>query len=229
MCGIAGVKRMGAGASAIGAERISQLLLGIQHRGPDATGICLQYGDGSLRVHKSDDIAWRFMELRSTQEWLTKNLTDDVVTAVLHTRAATLGSPRKMQNNHPLWCGRSAITHNGSIANHEYLFKNFKLKRNGEVDSDIIRAILDEYGLTEDGVKQLNQMSGGAAIAAVSSDYPGMLLLARSRNPLVIAADLEEKLLYWASEKDTIHAAARPFERIWRTWFKSNHSGILFN
>lgn len=231
MCGIAGIKRMGpkARSAPIELERIQQLLLGIQHRGMDATGVCLQYEDGRLVVCKNDSPAWQFLEEKRTKAFFEEHLTDDVMSAILHTRAATTGSPRQNRNNHPVYVDKTAIVHNGMISNHDFLFKNNKWKREAEVDSDIIRKILDEKGLTPEGVKELNQMNGGAAIAAVSVEYPGKMLLARSRNPMVLGALKEEGLLMFASEKDALHAAARPYELLWRSWFKANSTQMLFS
>jgi len=220
---------MGQNAQPIGADQVYQLLMGIQHRGTDATGICLQYQDGSLQWHKKDEPAWKFLELPETQRFVEEHLNDTVRTVLVHTRASTKGSPTKMENNHPLTVGVSAVVHNGMISNDDQLFGKYKLKRAGQVDSDIIRAILDNWGLTPNGVRELNQMTGSAAFAAVSTQYPGKLLLARSGNPLVIGALRDEGLLIWASEKDAVHAAARPWVRQWAGWFKSNNADLLFN
>jgi len=210
-------------------EQIQQLLLGIEHRGTDATGICLQKEDGTLLIHKRDLQAWRFLQHPETEKFLDRNLDENITACLLHTRAWTKGRPEKAFNNHPLSVGQSAIVHNGGIHNDDALFKRYKLKRIGEVDSDIIRAIVDEWGLTERTIKELNQMQGGAAIAALHKDFPRQILLARSGNPIVLAALEDHNHLMFASEKDPIHAASRPWVNRWRAWFKSNHTDALIS
>jgi len=229
MCGIAGIKRMGVDSTPIGYDQITQLLMGIEHRGIDATGICLQRQDGKLSWIKKDEAAWQFVSSGKTKKFIEENLTDEVMTCILHTRAWTCGPPTNQANNHPLTVGKVAVVHNGMIGNHHALFSQTKLKRAGDVDSDIIRAILDEYGLTPEGAKQLNALNGSAAIAAISSEQPDHLLLGRSGNPLVIAALGEPNWLMWASEKDAIHAASRAWLRKWNQWFRDNSSGAMFN
>lgn len=220
---------MGADSNEISFEQISQLLFGLEHRGLDATGICLQNRTGALVTLKAPEPAWQFVTGDACRKWIKQHLNADTMTCILHTRAATLGTPQENENNHPLTVGKVAVVHNGVIGNHRDLFSRMKLKRNGEVDSDIIRAILDEHGLTEDGVENLNHMSGFAAIAAVSSAQPDHLLLARSGSPLVVAAIPETNQLMWASEKSPIHAACRPWQRKWSLWFKENHKDLMFN
>ena len=120
MCGIAGVKRFG--DAPITVDQIRVLLCSLQHRGTDATGIALMKGDKIL-VHKNDDEAWRYVSSKSFSDFIDTNLTDDVDTALLHTRAATCGNPRENKNNHPLTLGGAAIVHNGMISNHIDIFK----------------------------------------------------------------------------------------------------------
>lgn len=129
---------------------------------------------------------------------------------LVHTRAATKGDPIDARNNHPLWNGHSAVVHNGMLNNDDQLFRRFQLDRVGEVDSDILRGILDKFGMTPDGIKNLKEVSGSCAIAAVHEDYPGKLILGRSGSPLILASTPNQ--LIWASEKSAIHQAMRPWE-----------------
>lgn len=229
MCGISGLKRMGADSTPIAYEQIVQLLLSLEHRGNHATGMSFQSKDGKIETFKNADAAWQFVNQRNTKKFVEEHLSEDVMTVILHNRAWTVGPPSDNKNNHPVSSGVTAIVHNGGIQNHDRLFREMQLKRGAAVDSDIIRAILDAYGLTPEGVKNLNKMEGGAAIAAISEEYPGKLLLGRSGNPLVIAALEEENQLIWASEKDAIHAAARPWKQKWNMFFKSNSAELVFN
>jgi Glutamine amidotransferase domain len=108
--------------------------------------------------------------------------------------------------------GKVALVHNGGISNHEHLFRELKLERSAETDSDILRAILDEEGFTKKAIRVMNKCSGPAAIAAINPDMPEYLLLGRSGSPLVCAKYGD--LLVWASEKHYIHKAMRP----WKDW-----------
>lgn len=206
MCGILGMRRYG--ATPIEQEQITTLLVELERRGNHATGVAIQHVDGTIHVHKDDEPAWRFTESNRYQKFMEQYCTDDAVIVLGHTRAMTKGSQRIMDNNHPLFVDDCAVVHNGMIYNDDELFKKHGWKRSGQVDSDVIRAILDDKGISKEGIKALGQMRGSAAIAAISVKSPGKLLLARSGSPLVIAAT--EDMLIWASEKAAIHSAIRP-------------------
>lgn len=235
MCGIAGVKRMGENSSPITIWTIEQLLLNCQRRGSHATGVAIQYSDGSVDVVKGPEIAWKFVKGGTWKEFLAKHtqgdmlFKDDVMTVLCHARAATQGDPWKNENNHPIFDGKTAVTHNGSVRNDEMLFNSMKLKRIASVDSDIIRAILDEHGLTKKGVEKLNLMNGPAAIAAISPQYPGKLLLTRSGSPLVLAELEKDNWLLWCSVKEGIHNVSREWKQRWGFPFKTNRADLRFN
>jgi predicted glutamine amidotransferase len=217
MCGIAGVMRLG--AEPISHEQLKVLLLGVQHRGMDATGIAVLRA-GKVTVHKSDDPAWKFITQKDTEKFLQEYVTPETDVVTLHTRAATKGDPRQNDNNHPMFAGHAAVVHNGMIHNDDDLFKELKVKRYAETDSDIIRAIVDKDGMTKKGIRTLNRLRGSAACGIISSDFPTKLMLLRAGSPLVLART--EEYLMWASEKDPLHKAARIWHRYWGIEFQSS-------
>lgn len=205
MCGIGGFRRFG--ETPITREMVETMLVGLQNRGNDATGVAIVKG-GEVKVMKGDMPAWSFVRAHNVVEFLEENLTPETRIVLLHTRAATKGSPRVFENNHPMFKSRCAVVHNGVISNDDTLFTNMNLKREAETDSDILRAILDEHGLTKKGIRQLSRVTGSVAMAAVDEQDPTHLLLVRSGSPLVLGCT--EDMLVWASEKKYIHAAMRP-------------------
>lgn len=223
MCGIGGIRAFG--NEPITQHHIEALLIALEHRGNHATGIgySLRDKEGEHRVGwlKDDEPAWTFVKDKENQAWIQDLVAQKPDTVILHTRAATQGSPRKNDNNHPLTIGASVVVHNGMISNDDSLFKSMDLERHAETDSDIIRAILDKYGLTKEGIRQLNKMSGSAAISVVHKDFPKKLLLARSGNPLVYAIT-NSGLMFWASEKQAIHHAQREWEQRYGIYVQSN-------
>lgn len=228
MCGIAGLKRMGKDSEPINIVQVQTLLMKIQHRGGDASGIAIQREDGTVVVYKAPTIAWKFLAEEETRKFLEEQL-PGAMTVLLHTRLATLGEPRFNENNHPVFAGKVAVTHNGMIQNHWDLFRDMKLERKAKVDTDVIRAILDEHGLTREGIKQLGRMRGSAAIAAVSPEQPDVLLLSRVGSPLVMGMLENSSQLIWASEKEAIHAASRQWVKKWGMSFKANRADLKIN
>lgn len=184
------------------------MLLSLEHRGNDASGVSMQARDGQIFTHKNDEGAWRFVGSNGYRKFLADYLTDDIEQVILHTRAASKGNPRFNKNNHPLEAGKAAIVHNGNIYNDDELFKDLKLERNAETDSDLIRAIVDEEGLTKKAIERLGRMRGSAAIACLHPAYPGRMIIGRSGSPMVVGTT--EDFLYFASVRNAIHRAARP-------------------
>ena len=244
MCGIAGLLRMG--KQPINPLHLKQLAVRIQHRGMDATGLALQDESGEIFVHKAQKQAWAFVTGDDFKNFINERLTENTVAAILHTRAWTVGPPHVHENNHPMFSGKAAVVHNGFISNHSALFDSMKLERGAETDSDIIRAIIDEHGISHEALKELNRMSGGAAIAALHPEYPGKILLGRSGNPLIVGAT--EDFFAFASTKDAIYHALRPWVKrfgiamqLFKTqisyvpmalntaWFFDNKKGLMWH
>lgn len=225
MCGIAGFYRYG--PKPITEEQISLFLVGNEHRGNDATGMAFQQADGAVTIIKKDIPAWKFVVSDEYKKFIEENLRDNTVTILLHARGASQGNPRENRNNHPLHAGLTAVIHNGNLRNDDSLFYSLKLKREADTDSDILRAIIDEWGITPEGIHKLNQVSGSAAGAAVSPKFPGKLLLFRSGSPMVIASD--ENTFVFSSEKNTIHKAMRPWVQRWGIWWQAQKPELSFS
>ncbi len=206
MCGIAGIRRFG--DTPINVDQIKLFLNSLEDRGVDATGVAL-LTKRELHVLKSDKTAWNFCVSADFKGFMEEFLTDDTTVALMHTRAATVGNPREGKNNHPLTDGTVAVVHNGSVGNHEQLFKNGKFARVAETDSDILRAYVNEFGLTKECIRKMNaDMTGSIAAAAIDTRDPERLLLLRSGSPLHIARVGDQ--LMWAREKHALHTVSRP-------------------
>lgn len=206
---------------------IQMLLTGMEHRGNDATGLAMQRRDGRIFILKDDVAAWKFTRSDKYEEFIKENLDDEIIQVILHTRAATKGNPRRYQNNHPLFADKAAIVHNGVLSNDDEQFRVLDLDRKAETDSDIVRAVVDKWGITPEAIQKLNKLRGGAAIAALHPDYPGKMLLGRSGNPLTMGSD--ENFFVFASEKNVIHRAMRPWVQRWGQWFQKQSLDLAFS
>ena len=202
------------------------LLVKNMHRGNDASGVALSQADGSIDVFKDDSTPWQFVKSKEWLEFMEEKLKPDTWAAMVHARAATGGNPRENKNNHPLIAGCCAAIHNGVIRNDDYLFKDMKLDRHAETDSDIIRAIADEHGLTPKAVDIMSRISGGVASCIFDPRKPKQLMLMRSGNPICLAST--EDMLFFASEKNTLHVALKPFFSRFNIWFQANRPDVGF-
>lgn len=225
MCGIAGIYRFG--KEPIKEETIALLFTGNEHRGNDAAGMAFLQADGSVQVSKLDVPAWKFTCSEQYEKFVDEYLKADTVAVIIHARGASQGTPRDNNNNHPLYADNTAIIHNGHIHNDDETFTRLGLQRKAETDSDVIRAIFDEWGFTERAYKELNRLDGSIAGAAISPDYPGKLILFKSGSPMAIASTDDH--LIFSSEKKTIYQALRPcFERF-KIYFQKVEPDLAFS
>lgn len=224
MCGIGGVVRMS--NKPITLAQCNLLLLGNEHRGNDASGIALSQEDGSVQIHKIDDGAWAFVNSKEYLAFMTENLKPTTWGALLHTRLATQGSPRKNANNHPISAGVSCIVHNGCISNEDTLFKTLDVKPSCETDSDILRAFTDKYGITPKAIKEMNKISGSAAGGVFDPRSPKKMLLFRSGSPMILSST--EDYFMFASEKGTLYRAMKPYIKRFGIWFQTERADLSF-
>lgn len=198
MCGIAGFHVFGDYMVPNLNAFVDKLLEGIEHRGRDATGFGYVCDNGDSLVSKACIPATKFVKLR-------KRIPPDARTVLLHTRLATNGDPAFPENNHPTIAGSVLAVHNGVIYNDHKLFDRVSTPRMGDVDSEVIPALTNHYGL--DNLDQfIDEVDGSFALAIADAARPGDLRLVRGpHSPLYVYKT--DKLVVWASTYATIKEA----------------------
>lgn len=197
MCGITGIhfkNPRDKGISQKQFERlVDELLIGIEPRGRDATGILVVDANGVPELTKADTAAKTFIRWRGT-------LPRRVRTVLGHTRFATQGKPENLDNDHPVVYGSCYAIHNGHISNDSELFLEHSLERNAEVDSEIIPALFDKYGLDKAHMA-LQQLEGNMATAVVDpARFPNQLVLAKGNLSPVIYVETKYGLVFASTE-----------------------------
>lgn len=171
------------------------MLLGIENRGTDSTGVATIRGNGDIWIEKAELNATEFIKVRT-------GLDKKIKTILLHTRYATQGHQSNLLNNHPVDYNNCVIVHNGHIRNDSELFFDADLERNAEVDSEIIAALFDKHGI-EKAHLALQELDGGFAVAAIDQRKPTALVLAKGKSsPLVYYKN--DNFIVWASDSATI-------------------------
>ncbi|WP_410507257.1 glutamine--fructose-6-phosphate transaminase (isomerizing) [Methanosarcina hadiensis] len=189
MCGIVGYAGRNAAAPVI-IESLKKL----EYRGYDSAGITV-LGNG-IETHKA---VGKIINLESE---VPKNLGGTI--GVGHTRWATHGRPSTV-NAHPHNSAgnpeKISLVHNGIIEN--YMALKERLTEEGyvfksETDTEVVAHLLHKhiygspngkearYGLIEGLREALKEIEGSYALAIVSADEQGKLVLARKDSPLVI-------------------------------------------
>lgn len=224
MCGISGIYRMG--ETPISEDAIRILLCSLEHRGNDATGIGLMT-NGKIDVFKSDKPAWQFIGTKEYKDFILEHLKPETLTAILHTRFATKDyTPRDNENNHPMMDNQTAIVHNGGVDNHEAMFTKLGTERLAKTDSDVIRAYVSKFGITPKCIREMVDMRGSIAAACINVNYPDKLMLLHSGSPLIVAKVGDQ--LFWASEKEAIHKASRPWYEWKKFWLQKQKPELEF-
>ncbi len=206
MCGIAGFSLSPQDNIQVNSKRLARnLLLGIEHRGPDATGFAYLDTTGSAQVHKRAVTA---------KDFVKRGLCLDkrAPQAILHTRNWTTGHPSNNDNNHPIASGTLVGVHNGWFTNHNELWGEVvKASRQvAEVDSEVIFAML-AYGYEDSQcsvAQALEAVEGNTALAWLDTETPETLYLARGYGSPLFIGNTKNGSLLFASEGDVVKAAA---------------------
>jgi glutamine---fructose-6-phosphate transaminase (isomerizing) len=198
MCGIVGY---------VGERKALPLLIEglkrLEYRGYDSAGVAM-LENHTLRVTKS---AGRISVLEQMLDFDQCGAT----TGIAHTRWATHGAPNQV-NAHPHTdaSGRIALVHNGIIENYAALKKYLQQKGVPfitETDTEVLAQLVGQHyrGNLEQAVrKALSEIHGTFGIAVVSSEEPGVIVVARRGSPLLIGVGQGEYLV--ASDASAILA-----------------------
>jgi len=183
MCGIVG--------AAAGRDIVPILLEGLrrlEYRGYDSAGVAVLNGSAKPtleRVRAAGRVAELAERIRAQGV--------HSATGIAHTRWATHGAPTEA-NAHPLVSGGLAVVHNGIIENHAALRARLKAAGfvfDSETDTEVIAHLVAYHrrssaDLLAAVAKAVAELQGAFAVALVSTDDPGAVVLARKGAPLLL-------------------------------------------
>lgn len=194
MCGIMGFYCFG--QKKPNKPQIATMFELLESRGRDASGIGY-IKNGGLVVSKAPI---RSSLMTHSKEWQELVLPPIFIA---HTRMKTQGTEQNNNNNHPLYNKEGlCIVHNGMIHNDKEIFG--KSKRDGEVDSEAILAVLSSKA-KGDKIKQVfDKLEGSFAFAMIDKNNPERLVLVKKDNPLELYYDEADDILYFCSEADIV-------------------------
>ena len=211
MCGITGVILGNKVRSAGEYERIRDdfctMLVAAQVRGTDAAGLYVLNENGEHYVHSAAGPAAKLV--KSTKFWSVLDKVGPTTVAIVgHTRAATTGSPKVNDNNHPIVDGSLVGVHNGVIYNHQALRRQYGAV--AEVDSATILSTLNAK-LTEDAVlttgmieRGMPQVEGSWAIALADTRRTCLFLARNAGSPMQLSHERKRQAFWFASTVDIL-------------------------
>lgn len=186
MCGIIGYT---------GSRQVSDILLGglarLEYRGYDSAGVALEVaGDAGCAL----DVVREVGKVASLLEKLGQHNASSTC-GIGHTRWATHGRPT-VENAHPhVSCdGRIAIVHNGIIENFAELREELGARGHtfrSETDTEVFAHLVEEgYAATHDLMAAVRDacahVVGAYGLAAVCTDEPDVIAVARKDSPIVV-------------------------------------------
>lgn len=200
-----------------------ELLRNLETNGKQAAGVAVTNLAG-IKVFKQPVTASELIKMPLFVDFLLENLDDQTISVMVHTRLPTCGDKENNDNNHPVIHGDVVGVHNGHISNHNELFRKLKVKRNAEVDSESIFALLNlawaheikttthirDIDYTDAVVKSLPSVTGPLTFAAVNARMPKRLTLVRSGNPCIIVKALNkepEKMITFSTNQSSSEKA----------------------
>lgn len=195
MCGLCGYVERAPLAQGVREALTDALLLGIEHRGRDATGILAVQDEGAPFLLKAAMAATPFTKGRPGLPLRTRAV-------IGHTRLATQGAVEWLYNNHPVRVGGTYLAHNGHVHNQTDLRDKYGDTMQ-DVDSALLAALVDHTG----PLAALDAFQDVEGAAAVTYHAPGrdgdVIVLARiNGSPLYVWEG--KKAVVWASTPDTV-------------------------
>lgn len=204
MCGIGGFYRGSEGE--IPLDLINTLWCSLEDRGTHASGIVVGWKDSDKPLAKKNDkkssLNRKMLELASGKN------TEYVL---LHTRYTTQGSTKNNGNNHPVVGHGITLTHNGVLSNDDYVFKQLKVNRLHDVDTEAINAALSVMSPKW----MIENIRGSMSLAWVETNKSPdeVHLLTNGQNPLVIGRTVDNHVV-WASTKTHLEESGFEFSNI---------------
>lgn len=179
-------------------------------RGTDATGFA-GFSDGEFSTDKLDSASTSFV--RRSKAW-RKAMMGTKLAIIGHTRAATSGSPKKLDNNHPFHSEKYSLVHNGGIWLHEQIAFQYGFNLVTECDSELIlHFVASQAKLTNgilDALRVLDEV-GTMAVAVVDKTDQSVNLFRTKDSPCVLMSIPRWNAVVFSSTLEIFCKAALPF------------------
>lgn len=189
MCGIVGY---------IGNRSAQEILTSglrrLEYRGYDSAGIVtVNENSGATLLRAKGKVS-------ELDAMVVSNMKKDTA-GIGHTRWATHGEPSEA-NAHPHQAGKIYLVHNGIIENYKDIKAELKDHTFvSETDTEVLAALINSFYIDDDTslvdavTQALQLVSGTFGIAALATDNPGEVIVARQGSPLIIGVGEDETLI----------------------------------
>ena len=209
MCGQCGIilgkkRRTRKELEALG-NMFTSLLQCNERRGRDAIGIYVADKDGIGKILKAPVSAIHLTESSQYRNAI-QEVSNRTVALIGHTRWQTVGTPMINENNHPISTTYCVGTHNGTISNHDELFRKHGWQRIGQVDSEVIFRCaddcIDEIGKLNmrEFSEKLREFRGTMSFILHNRQEPNVVYIGIGNMPLCLRYHARLRCLFYSSE-----------------------------
>ena len=193
---------------------VTELLQLTKIRGEDATGISTLFRNGvyhSLKMGVNSD---KFTNMYGGKDTdydgylkMWKAAPQPAAMFMGHCRKSSVGNSWDNVNNHPIRVQDTIGIHNGTLKNHNQIFKQLKAGRDGTVDSEAIIRLLTHYSnngadlFTCDMIEEVaRRLEGTFSVLAYNGNNPFQMVTFRDGRPMEYAIVKPLKMVFIASE-----------------------------
>jgi hypothetical protein len=195
---------------------MTELLYVTHTRGKDATGINASFADGKFLGLKmgipSPEFITRFGNSAEHYDGFMKVVRSKrapLRSFIGHCRKSSIGDSDDNNNNHPIKVDNIIGIHNGTLTNHDLIFKKLKCGRDGEVDSEAIMRlvhVMSKKGTEPFTAEMINEvclrLAGTYSCLVINGDNPNQVATFRDGRPMEFALIKPLNMVVVASEKD---------------------------
>jgi glucosamine--fructose-6-phosphate aminotransferase (isomerizing) len=185
MCGIFGI----ISNNLIDFKKLSTLSSHAMQRGKDSSGVIFYKNNKYSIIKKNHDVKKLFKENK------------DIIGSSIclgHSRLVTNG----LNDNQPVFRDDIVVLHNGIIVNEEEVWKDLKITRNLEIDTEVVAGLLSDHLKNEgnllDFPKLLFKLCKGTMSCAIVLPKIGKLILLSNNGSLYYS--IEKNNVYFSSE-----------------------------
>jgi amidophosphoribosyltransferase len=239
MCGIVGILNYGQLSPAqekmrrdISIFLVTELIRETETRGKDATGLAVMYGDGKYMGLKmgiqATDFLTRYGKEPTDYEGFTRlwrKCPEQTRAVIAHCRKSSVGNTTDNVNNHPVRVGDIMGIHNGTLTNHDLIFKRLKCGRDGVVDSEAIMRLVHHFTnegkdpFTTDLLYAVHQRLQGAYTTLIlNGNNPYQVAATREGRPMELRLFRPLKMVIIASEIRFLNTAFNRYNQYGRLY-----------
>lgn len=166
---------------------VTEILNGLEDRGMEASGIAVinEQKPGVDSVVFKKPLRPSRLIVRPKFDAVLQTIDQNTNFILLHSRATTIGDTSNNFNNHPIVIPPIIGIHNGTLFNHEDLFRKYRtaFDQRGEVDSEVIFKLYRHY---TDTVGLCPQEALKATSDELQGAYTGAIVDMRERHRMVM-------------------------------------------